>query len=162
MTVHRNIGPSTQNQGTFDGAAQTGICGGGGTIILLDGRIYHFMAGLGRGTNNRAELLSLWTLLWTAKRLNCNEIRILGDSQAIIDWVNKKARLRNNTLAHWYFRTLELMDTFSRITILHHHREYNQMADSLSKSGLQVEEGFIKLKEVSLTDSGEWELLKIY
>jgi len=120
------------------------------------------MVGLGRGTNNKAELLSLWTLLWIAKRLACTELQVLGDSQAIIDWVNKKANIRNTALSHWYLRTMDLMDSFTNITIQHHHREYNQMADTLSKSGLNVEEGTIKFKEVSEADSGDWETLKIY
>lgn len=75
----------TQHFGTFDGAAQCGNCSGGGTLTLLDGRIIHFKVGLGAGTNSRVELLSLWALLWLAKRLNCDEIQVLGDSQAIID-----------------------------------------------------------------------------
>jgi len=70
-----------QNIGTFDGAAQSGRCGGGGNITFHEGRIYHFKVGLGAGTNNRAELLSLWALLWLAKRLDCDEMLVLGDSQ---------------------------------------------------------------------------------
>ncbi len=39
--------------GTFDGVAQDGVCGGGGTL-MIDNRIsYHFHIGLGVGTNTR-------------------------------------------------------------------------------------------------------------
>jgi len=151
-----------QSTGTFDGAAQLGICGGGGTITLQDGRIFHYMVGLGNGTNNRAELLSLWTLLWIAKRLECTKLQVYGDSLAIIDWVNQKASIRNTALTHWYLKTVDLKKTFTCITIQHHHREHNQMADTLSKQGLQLGEGIIMIKEVSEADSGDWETLQIY
>jgi len=120
------------------------------------------MVGLGNGTNNRAELLSLWTLLWIAKRLECTELQVLGDSLTIIDWVNQKATIQNTALTHWYLRTVELKETFTCITIQHHHREHNQMVDSLSKQGLLLGEGIIMVKEISDADSGYWETLQIY
>jgi len=63
-----------QNIGTFDGAGQGGLCGGGGALSLADGSFFHFKVGLGTGTNTRAELLSLWSLLWAAKKYHCDEI----------------------------------------------------------------------------------------
>ena len=71
-----------QNIGTFDGVEQGGICGGGGTLTFSDGRVFHFKVGLGAGTNTRAELLSILSLLWATKLLHCDEIQIFGDSMA--------------------------------------------------------------------------------
>jgi len=42
------------NVGTFDGAAQNGLCGGGGTLSLTGGRILLYKVGLGLWTNSRA------------------------------------------------------------------------------------------------------------
>jgi len=151
-----------QNTGTFDGAAQLGICGGGGTIYLPDGHMYHYKVGLGSGTNNRAELLSLWSLLWLAKRLGCTELKVYGDSKAIIDWINQAASIRNTALNHWYLRTVQMKETFTRFSLQHHHREYNMMADTLSKQGLQMDEGTIMYKEIHETDNGTWETHQIY
>jgi len=150
------------NKGTFDGAEQLGRCGGGGTITLLDGRFYHFKVGLGEGTNFRAELLSLWSLLWLAKRLNCESFQAFGDSLGIIDWVNEKSSIRNTVLTHWYQRVLEIKGTFTNITIHHIYRELNDAADNLSKAGLLLEEGILMCKEVCLLDTDNWETVHIY
>jgi len=148
--------------GTFDGAEQRGICGGGGTITLLDGRVFHYKVGLGAGTNNRAKLLSLWSLLWLARRLKCEDIQVFGDSLAIIDWINEKSNIRNTMLSHWDQRIIKIRDTFTRITIQHLFREYNDTTDSLSKEGLILEEGTLLYKEVSIPDTHMWETLIIY
>ena len=51
----------------FDGAAQNSICGGGASLHLSENHFFHLKMGLGRGTNNYAELLSLKLLLLFAK-----------------------------------------------------------------------------------------------
>jgi len=139
-----------------------GRCGGGGTITLLDGRIYHFKVGLGDGTNFREELLSFWTLLWLAKRLNCEVFQAFGDSLGIIDWVNEKSTIRNIVLTHWYQRVLEIKSTFTSITIQHIYRDLNDAANNLSKAGLLLEEGILMYKEVCLPDTNNWETVHIY
>jgi len=147
--------------GTFDGAQQGGRCGGGGTISLIDGRIYLLKVGLGTGSNTRAELLSLWSLLWFARRLDCEDIHILGDSKTIIDWINGENHIRNSALFHWLQRISNFRDTFHSITFQHQFREYNAMADSLSKEGLNMEEGLLMVKEAS-DNTGNWESHNIY
>jgi len=151
-----------QNIGTFDGVEQRGNCGGGGTITLHDGRVLHYKVGLGTGTNNRVELLSLWTLLWLAKRLLCEDIQVFGDSMAIIDWINERSHIRNTMLTHWYQRTIQLRDTFTNIYIQHLYREQNHIADVLSKEGLLLDEGTLLIKDVSLPDTQVWETHIIY
>jgi len=149
------------NSGTFDGAQQGGRCGGGDTITLFDGRIYHFKVGLGAGTNTRAELLSMWSLLWLVRRFECEEIQILGDSLAIIDWINDISLIRNFVLSHWHQRIIQLRDSFNKITIQHQYREHNFIADILSKEGLILEEGTLLVKEVN-NDTGNWVIHNIY
>ena len=139
-----------------------GRCGGGGTITLMDGRIYQFKVGLGEGTNFRAELLSLWALLWLAKRLKCEIFQAFGDSLGIIDWVNEKSTIRNLALTHWYQRIIKIKGTFTSISIQHIYRELNDAADNLSKAGLQLEEGQLMYKEVCIPDTNYWETVHIY
>jgi len=151
-----------QNIATFDGASQGGICGGGGTITLLDHRTIHYKVGLGAGTNTRAELLSLWALLTLARRLDCNELQVFGDSQVIVDWMNGKNVIKNAALNHWYQRTVCLRDTFAHITLEHFYREYNMATDSLSKDGINMEEGIMWYKDASNVDTGGWDILNNY
>ena len=42
--------------------------------------------GVGKGTNTRAELVSLRGLLWFVRRMGLASIMIVGDSKAITDW----------------------------------------------------------------------------
>jgi len=117
---------------------------------------------LGAGTNYRAELLSLWSLLWLARSLFCEDFLVFGDSLGIIDWINGKSTIRNNVLSHWYLRINQIRDTFTSITFKHLFREYNDTADRLSKDGLNLEEGTLMYKEVSTPDTLLWETLSIY
>jgi len=118
--------------------------------------------GLGAGTNTRAELLSLWALLWLANKMACDEILVLGDSQAIIDWINGKSQIMNTTLTHWHQRVVYLKEAFAHITIQHIYREHNMLADTLSKDGLTLEEGYLWYIDVNSSDIDEWEILNIY
>ena len=148
--------------GTFDGAAQGELSGGGGTISLVDGKIYHFKVGLGKGTNNRAELLSLWSLLWIARTLHISELEILGDSKLIIDWVNGKNSLRQVALLHWFHKITSIKGDFEHLSFHHHYREYNTLADTLSKEALHLSEGVLLLKEIGDIVSSTWEHFTIY
>ena len=51
--------------GYFDGASQAHQlnCGGGGVLYKSEDHFFHFSAGLGRGSNNYAELMALRLLL---------------------------------------------------------------------------------------------------
>ena len=117
--------------------------------------------GLGAGTNTRAELLSLWALMWLANRLQVEELQVLGDSLAVIDWVNGKTVIKNSTLLHWYQRTVHLKGTFTHINIQHIYRDHNGTADALSKEGIPLEEGIIWFIDKN-SEQLEWETHNIY
>lgn len=59
--------------GYFDGASQDGQmrCGGGGVLHKSEDHYFHISAGLGRGSNNYAELMSLRLLLLFALEQGC-------------------------------------------------------------------------------------------
>jgi hypothetical protein len=70
----------------FDGASQNNICGGGFTLHLTSSHSFHTKLGLGQGTNNHAELLTLKLLLAFAKENDLRHIQIFGDSQIVVNW----------------------------------------------------------------------------
>eukprot|EP00253_Pinus_taeda_P006389 PITA_06389 len=72
----------------FDGSAQQQGCGGGFLLYKNEQHFYKVKMGLGRGTNNFAEIISLRHLLHFALGHNCLHIHIFGDSNIIIDWFN--------------------------------------------------------------------------
>lgn len=73
--------------GYFDGAEQKGYCSAGCFLVINDDQYYEISLGCGKGSNTRAELLALWALLFFATLRNVNDLQIMGDSSAILDWV---------------------------------------------------------------------------
>eukprot|EP00253_Pinus_taeda_P023686 PITA_23686 len=82
----------------FDGSAQQQGCGGGFLLFKNDQHFYKVKLGLGPGTNNFAEIISLRHLLHFALGHNCMHIHIFGDSKIIIDWFNNIAECHTHTL----------------------------------------------------------------
>ena len=72
----------------FDGAAQNNVCGGGVVLFFAESHFFVISMGLGGGTNNFAELMSLKLLLIFALEKGCNDLNILGDSMNVINWIN--------------------------------------------------------------------------
>ena len=70
----------------FYGAAQNNACGGGALLFLSVTHFFELTVGLGEGTNNYAELLSLKLLLIFAAKKGCQNINIYGDSMNVINW----------------------------------------------------------------------------
>lgn len=65
-------------------------------------------------------------------------LEIFGDSKLVIDWMVHKRAPKNNFLKPFYEEILRLSGSFERITIMHIYKERNEVADSLSKEGLQL------------------------
>ena len=63
--------------GFSDGAAQNNLCGGGALIFLSDSNFFELTLGLGEGSNNYVELLSLNLLLIFASKKGCRRINFL-------------------------------------------------------------------------------------
>ena len=90
----------------------------------------------GTGTNTRAELLALWSLLHYAASLGIDSIQIAGDSRIIVEWFKGKLKLDVLHLTYWKERILLLQRQFKEISIQHVYRELNADADYLSKLAL--------------------------
>ena len=86
--------------GFFDGAAQDDLCGGGAYLYLSDSHFFSLTMGLGAGTNNYAELMSLKLLLIFATEKGINRLTVLGDSMNAINWIKQTQACRNVRLAN--------------------------------------------------------------
>jgi ribonuclease HI len=66
----------------FDGAAQRKppIGGAGGILYLSDSHFLKFKVGIGRSTNNKAELLALKLTLRLAVEHGVQKLQVMGDS----------------------------------------------------------------------------------
>lgn len=132
----------------FDGAANQQSCGGGFILHVTENHHYKIKAGLGVGTNNFSELITLRHLLHFALRHHCISINIFGDSQIIINWINGTATCHMHSLSTILQEALDLKAAFNDFSISHIYREHNKGADKLSK-------------EAALMDRGLWEITEI-
>ena len=108
---------------------------------------FELITGLGEGSNNRVELLSLQLLLIFAAEKGCRTIQIFGDSLNVINWVKRIQTCSNLLLGNILLSIWEVMESFDLITFIHVYRENNCQADSASKEGLLLDPGVWKVKE---------------
>jgi ribonuclease HI len=129
----------------FDGASQVNgtLAGAGGIIKAQDSTIIRWMFNCGSGSNSRAELIVAWATLVIADLVPYHNIRVMGDSRVIIDWLSSKGRLQVSALEGWKNRILILIKKFQNISFHHVYRHFNTEADSLSKQALGEPEGQI-------------------
>ena len=131
----------------FDGAAQNNSCGGGAVLFLSESHYFVMSIGLGEGTNNFAELMSLKLLLIFALEKGCNELNFLGDSMNVINWINQAQDCRHLRLAHTLYSIRLLLIRFVSFSCRHVYRENNKEADKASKEGLRLAAGTWTVKE---------------
>jgi hypothetical protein len=87
----------------------------------------------------KAELSSLWALLFMVDTLNLRKLQILGDLKTTIDWVIGHINiqvLRLKALLNQIQAFLYALEWFS---ISHIYRELNTPADDLSKEALLLD-----------------------
>ena len=129
--------------GYFDGASQAGgtMCGVGVILISpLLGR-YNLKWNCGIGSNTRAELLALWSILHLARSLGIDTIQLVGDSWVIVEWFKGIFHLEAVLLTYWMDRIMQLKSQFVEISIQYVYRENNSDADLLSKQALVLPVG---------------------
>ena len=131
----------------FDGAAQNNVCGGGAVLFFAESHFFVISMGLGGGTNNFAELMSLKLLLNFALEKGCNDLNILGDSMNVINWINQIQECRHLRLAHILQAIRLLLSRFNSFSCRHVYRENNKEADKASKEGLRMATGNWLIKE---------------
>jgi ribonuclease HI len=150
--------------GFFDGASQDGgqKCGAGVFIKMNSSLSFRLKLNCGQGTNTRGELLSLWSLLFFADSRNFHQMQILGDSKVIVDWFNHKAQLQVATLQGWIQKICMLAMNFSFLSLSHIYREYNSVADKLSKEALLLDEGRLVVEEFEGNIPGPLQFIDIF
>jgi len=89
--------------------------------------------GLGKGTNNFAELLADKNLITFTLSKNCLHLQLFGDSQIICNWIDKKAQCNAYSLKHILEETHRLITNFDVFSCRHIYRECNTAADILCK-----------------------------
>jgi ribonuclease HI len=133
--------------GFFDGASQQYTCGGGGLLYFSDTHYYTLTSGLGNGTNNYAELMSLKLLMAFALEKDCKKLTVFGDSKNAINWINGTQRCNNIRLANIVEDIKTLQKVFDSFSCQHVYRERNEEADRASKKGTHMEVGHWKITE---------------
>lgn len=89
--------------------------------------------GLGAGTNNLVELLSLCYILYFALNKNCIYFQVVGDSKIVINWFNCISTCHAHTIRTILDDALYLKTHFDQITCSHIYKECNQLAYHRSK-----------------------------
>ena len=112
--------------------------------------------GLGAGTNNYAELMTLKLLLCFAIERNCRQLQFFGDSMVVINWMNKTQKCRIDSLDALYEETTQSLSFFETISFTHVYRERNKEADKLSKKGLTLHWGEWKILETKDSKAMEY------
>ena len=133
--------------GLFDGAMQQNICGGGALLFLSDSHWFEISIGLGEGTNNYAELLSLKILLLFSVEKGCSKINFYGDSLNVINWIKGIQHCRVHHLQNLFRSIREILSSFDSFSCQHIYRENNDEADRASKRGIQQDVGFWRIRE---------------
>lgn len=133
--------------GYFDGASldQQMLCGGGEVLHKYDAHYFHFSAGLGRGTNNYAELMTLRLLLLFSLEHGCLSLQVFGDSSIVIDWENEITHCHVMRLLPILEEILRLKQHFIKNIFTHVYRERNGVADQLSKEAMQLDYGIWRI-----------------
>jgi len=120
----------------FDGASQNNVCGGGAVLHLNESHHFTLSMGLGAGTNNYAELLSLKLLLIFALEKGCTSLTCFGDSMNVVNWIQRTQDCRNLRLGNLLSEIRLIILRYDNFICQHVYRENNQEANQASKEGL--------------------------
>lgn len=119
----------------------------GFVVYLSENHFYCFSMGCGGSTNTRAELLALWAALRVSLIMGLPIQLIFGDSLVIISWMNRLSALDIPILRHWCEDIRDMLRHAPSVMFKHIYWEHNSLADSLSKSALNLEMGHGKFYE---------------
>lgn len=122
----------------FDAAEQEGHCGCGVYIVVNDIYHFHLFWNGGSGSNSKAEAMALAGLLHFCLFLDLQDVSIFGDSKVLVYGICGKNNIRNPQLSGWIERINFLWNNSKGVSICHIKRDFNQVADDLSKNGLRV------------------------
>ena len=135
--------------GFFDGASQGELIlgGAGGVLYLNDLSKMEITFAPGQGTNNKAELSTLWSVLKIVVEKNVRDLQICRDSKLTIDWANGKVKINAPHLQRLLRAIRIQLENFNSTSFQHIYRELNEEADKLSKEALLLQLGLMMIKD---------------
>ena len=93
---------------------------------------------LGMRTNNYAEYSGLIITLQKCIELNIKNIEVSMDSKLVVEQLNGKWKVKNESLKILFDEVKELLKSFQQISFRHIKREFNKHADSLVNKCLDL------------------------
>ncbi|XP_047321951.1 uncharacterized protein LOC124925876 [Impatiens glandulifera] len=132
--------------GAFKG--NTGQAGAGAILRNADGNlICRLREGLGDVTNNVAEYRAVILGMKCAIKKGFKDIKVFGDSKLVCKQMQKKCRIRNDSLIDLYKEAMNLKDEFLSFEISHVLRSNNKVADAEAHFAVRLDDGEIHEEE---------------
>jgi ribonuclease HI len=155
ITNNAKIFPELDYLLRFDGCSKGNPGKAGcGAVIYHDGdEIWsdHFYVGL-NATNNHAEYAGLILGLQKALQLKIDSLLVEGDSQLVIQQMNKVYKCKSSNLFELYERATDLSSKFKTIHFNHIYRNQNKRADELSNIAILDNEAITDIDEIDEID----------
>ena len=104
--------------------------------------------GLGNGSNNYVEILSLKLLLIFAIEKGCQTLNVFGDSMNVVNWTMGTQMCKNLRLSNILASISDIIGSFDSFSCRHVYREFNREANKASKEGLRLTLGQWKVSEL--------------
>jgi ribonuclease HI len=129
----------------FDGGAVPNPGKGGcGYVIQYENKKIGGSIYLGQNiTNNQAEYSGLLHGLQTCIKLGIEHLNVYGDSQLVIEQMNKRWKIKNEALKEYWNNCQNYTQQFKSITFHHVLRDNNKEADSYSDLAIMNEKSLI-------------------
>jgi len=105
----------------FNGLCQgsLSLCKARIVLHISSNHSFHLKQGVDVGTNTREELIALWTLIHFPKYQGIQHLHIVGDSQAVVDWIKGSTQLDSILLYSWKYYMKDIHESFISISIDH-------------------------------------------
>ena len=103
----------------------------------------------GHYSNNKAELAALHMILKVAINNNISQLQVSGDSNMVVDWVNKKIQINVPHLQQLLNDIRRLLEFVTRFKISHIYRELSMEADGMSKQALLLDIGDLETEVIT-------------
>lgn len=123
----------------FDGASRCnpGLAGYGGVIYNDTEEVLTYYDKFNNPkTNNYAEYYAVYVGLSKAIELGIKELEVYGDSNLVVQQLNKKWKVKSDNLREIFNKCCNLIEKFDSITFQHVLRKYNKRADELANKGI--------------------------
>lgn len=125
----------------IDGASRgnPGPAGIGIVVENFEGKVIHtYRKYIGKATNNVAEYKALIEALRIAKSLGGEELWIYSDSDLLVNQLNERYRVKNETLRKLCKQAVKLKGDFKRVEFLYINRKNNKQANKLSQLAIDL------------------------